>query len=118
LNHVRDFRVGSVWIKDNTPPDAVVVCEQPQAIYLYAQRATVQLQDDPSALADIVTRQNPVYLLIAPKLEWRHDGNLEYSAATQEVLKALQTDVLQGNLVFEDQKAMVRVFRLRSGVDR
>ena len=111
LDHVRDFTVGTTWLKTNTPVDAVVAAEQPQTVYLYSDRATVALPMDPLALVERFPGV-PVYVLIAPQLKWSDSGTLEYNSLALKAQAALEQSSLV-DLVFEDGVHLVKVYHLR-----
>jgi hypothetical protein len=120
LNHVRDLSIGAFWIRDNTPVKAIVVAEQPEAVFLYAKRSAVGLPDHESEL-QVYAPRSPVYVLIAPELKWRNDGILEYSDNTRQFLESLQLGKARDpelSLVFEDRAAKVMVFQLDGEVAR
>jgi 4-amino-4-deoxy-L-arabinose transferase-like glycosyltransferase len=113
LNHVRDLRVGTTWIKENTASDAVIIAEQAPAVHLYAERATIELGRDLRALNARLTQGNAIYLLLAPALKWSDSGQLEYSSSTRLVLSTLHSgDGPTACLVFEDIANLVQVYRL------
>jgi hypothetical protein len=111
LDHVRDFRAGASWLRANAPAEAVVAAQQPQAIYLYAGRPTIDL---PPALDDLSTLAcaRPVYALLAPRLEWRSDGRLVDDALTTSARQALEAGALGAEAVYTDAAQRVEVFRL------
>jgi hypothetical protein len=111
LDHVRDFTVGTTWLEENTPPDAVVAAEQPQTVYLYSNRATVGLPPDPLELCDRFPGV-PVYVLIAPELKWSDSGALEYTRIALGAQAVLEQSSL-ADLVFEDGAHLVKVYHLR-----
>jgi len=41
LEYTRDLRVGTIWLRENSSKDALIMAQQPQSIYLYSQRKTV-----------------------------------------------------------------------------
>jgi hypothetical protein len=121
--HTRDLRVGTTWLKENTDPDAVVLCQEPQSIYLYAGRKTVgyppvNSSRDPEQL---IQDWDVDYILVAPKLEWREDGSLRYDDFTGQVFIPLLEDLVsRGQLVLVYQsreKDMVKVFQTVRSVD-
>ena len=110
-----DLSVGASWIAENTEHDAVVVAEQPEAIHLYTRRSTVQLTDSVETLADLVTAQSHVNLLVAPTMEWASTGALKHSRETQSLLEGLPAAPLRAEKVYEDRPALVKVYRLEPG---
>lgn len=117
LQYVRDFQVGTVWLRENSPSDAVIMAQQPQSVYLYSDRKTVDYARiaDSSQLKDAIQRQNIDYILVAPKLEWRQDGLLVYDAYTQETfLPSINQLEAQRELylIYESEKDMVKLYQV------
>lgn len=112
LNHVRDFSVGTTWLRENTEPDAVIAAEQPAAIFLYAQRSTVDLPKEVGELQALRSHFNHLYVLIAPQLVWSEGRELRYSRNAQEMLDSLESGVVPATVVFQNEREMVRVYRL------
>jgi hypothetical protein len=112
LSHVRDFRVGTMWIRENTESDAVIIAEQPVTIYLYARRATINLPTGVTGLQAMGSQLGHPYVLIAPQLKWSDTGELSYDGNTQLLHEALQSGVVPATMVFENELEMVQVYRL------
>ena len=112
LNHVRDFRVGTTWIRDNAEADALIIAKEPHAIYLYAHRSTVDLPTSVADLQTIVSQWDHPYVLIAPKQDRSDAGEWSYDNSTQVLFEALQSGVVPAQIVFEDGSAMVRLYQV------
>jgi len=110
-DHTLDLRVGTTWIRENTPSNAVVFAEQPLAVSLYAQRSTAGLLP-PDDLVDQACLQ-PTFLLIAPKLEWHHDDQLELSTVSTNLEVALQQERIDGTMVFRAMEAKVVIYHIQ-----
>ncbi len=111
LNHVRDFRTGTSWLRGNAPADAVILAEQPQSIYLYSGRATIEL---PAEFADVraMACKYKAYALLAPVLEWTNDRIYRYDEKTIELRSALTTNTISGQLVFSDEAEKVEIYQI------
>jgi|GEM_PF-3073632 len=117
VGHTRNFEIGASWIRENTPPDAFVVAEHNEIIHLYAGRATGPLPDTTVSLVSSLPSHRSVYLLVAPEIEWSPTGALRYTERTQLFREALKTGVLPADLVYDNEPAMVMVYRLRPVMD-
>jgi len=117
LQYVRDLRVGSTWLRQNSPPDAVVMAEQPQSIYLYSRRKTV-LIPRVSSLEEFrshLDEEDIQYLLVAPEVEWRQDGELVYSDYTRQKVLPWVEELLssgQAARVYQSEEDKVDVYRV------
>lgn len=110
VDHVPDFRIGNAWIKEHTSSDAIVFAEDPEIVYLYSQRTARKL---PTDAKNLNAQGDSVYVLIAPALYWYPDkDSFQYSRETLRVLDQLQTNVMPYELVFEDQSAKIKVYRV------
>lgn len=115
--YTRDLRVGTTWLRDNSPSDALIMAQQPQSVYLYSQRKTIGYPDSANfaELQKVIEDRGVDYILIAPKLEWRADGSLVYDEYTRNIFlpfvnKLTHMERLQ--LVYESEEDMVLVFQV------
>lgn len=115
--YTRNLRVGTTWLRDNSPADALIMAQQPQSIYLYSQRKTIEYPDvaNFADLQKVIEERGVDYILIAPKLEWRADGSLVYDEYTRDIFLPLlnrlrQMERLQ--LVYESEEDKVMVFQV------
>jgi hypothetical protein len=113
LQHVPDLRVGTTWLREHAPPDALVIAEHPRVIYRYAERATAAFPNEVTASAKPASQQ-PTYVLLMPELRWRNDGLRSYSARTQQWADALTAPGSRAKMVFQDMLAKVLVFEIDS----
>jgi hypothetical protein len=111
--HVRDLEIGTSWIREHAPQDALVVAEYHDVLYPYLRRASTWVPSDLATLRAFSTHRPTTYLLIGPKLEWSNTGEIRYSEQGQTLLRAMEDGSLAGELVFEDRKALVHVFLLQ-----
>jgi len=104
LQYVRDLRVGTRWLKENTSSDAIVMAQQSQGIYLYSERKTVDFPfegNHPSKgqFENILRTQGVNYILVAPEMAWHQDGSLSYDQFTSETMLPLLDELKQQNIV-------------------
>ena len=120
LQYVRDLRVGTKWLKENSSNDAIVMAQQPQGIYLYSERKTVDypLETDCQSTDQFektLRSQGIDYILIAPEMAWRPDGSLSYDKFTSETMlptldNLLEKDVVK--VVYASEFDLVVVYQL------
>lgn len=110
--YVRDFQIGTIWLRENSPIDAVIMAEQPQSIYLYSQRKTVEYT---AAVEEAIEENAMAYILVAPRLEWREDSSLVYSVVTSQTLPLLSRLESMGRLtlVYQSSVNMVQVYEVQ-----
>lgn len=117
LAYTRDLRIGASWLRENSSQDALIMAQQPQSIYLYAQRQTVDYPaiNDARELKRYILAQGIDYILVAPKLEWRADGSLQYDNYTRDIVLPflnLLTETCHLRLVYESTEDMVKVYQV------
>ncbi len=118
VSPVRDFSVGTGWLAENTPADAVVMAEQSRAIYLYSQRRTVDYDyniSDAAALQAYWDETGADYVMVAPFLTWRPEGDLIYDDYTRDVFIPLIDDLRAADtlqLVYESPADMVTIYQI------
>jgi hypothetical protein len=106
------------WLRSHTPPDAVVMTEYPVALHLHSDRSTVAAPEVASA-ADLLAQLDTYgvgFVEIGPKLEWRLDGQRQYSSYAAEtffpVLERLQEEG-RLSLVYEsDPHDRIRIYQV------
>jgi hypothetical protein len=118
-DHVRDFRVGVSWLREHTPPDAVVMADESITIHLYTHRATVPQPTVTSAaeLTQFLHTYRVSQVLIGPQREWQLDGIRRYDDYTRKTLLPLLEELTasgQLRLVYESTpRELVRIYDVR-----
>lgn len=114
--HVGDLSQRTRWIRENTPPEAVIMSEYPVLDYLYGDRPTTYIPLEPDRVAQEIDARQADYLLLAPELAWIQPAYMpNFSERLQLVLPALQ-ELIQSNrltLVYQDPDNLVRVYRIQ-----
>lgn len=117
LRHVLDLRVGTTWLRTNSPPDAVIMAVEPRIVYLYSGRKTIQQPPTPdnANVQRAVAQHGVDYVMIAPAVGWSQDGGLSYGDRTTRLMVPLvRTLVANGQLtpVFESRRDLVQVYQV------
>lgn len=71
--HVGELSERTVWLRDNTIPEAIVMSEYPVIDYLYSNRQTAAIPMKNPTLAefsDFLIQKKIDYILIAPQISW------------------------------------------------
>jgi hypothetical protein len=111
-----DLEPGASWIAANAEPDAIVVAENPVPRYLHTRRRTgyFPAAASPDRFVQALLEQGVDYLLVTPPLRPSLDAS--FSAYTRDVvLPAVALRPTFFELVFSDEAANVRVFRVLAG---
>jgi hypothetical protein len=122
LEYVRDLRVGAMWLKENSGKDDLVMAQQPQGIYLYSERKTMDFPphyefESAEDFESIVRNRGVDYIVIAPDLVWREDGLLEYDNFTGELILPVMNELNQTNsveVVYSSEADKVIVYKVSS----
>lgn len=110
-DYVLDLRIGTNWISQNTPVDAIVSAEQTNAAYLYANRPTVPLTTDRQTIRRLAC-ERPMFVVVAPPLVWGNTRLLEPSPAAVQMIHAAQGAELATEIVFEDTASGIKVVHI------
>lgn len=111
-HHAPDLQSGAAWIRDNVEPDAIIIAPNAASRALYFKRAAVELAS--ARPAEVTSLRVPVYVLIAPAINWNTPVDLEYEEPTEQLGAAVAAGAWGAQPVFEDAAALVRVYRLPS----
>ena len=116
--YVRDFHVGTTWLKERTPPDAVVMAQWPETVHLYASRQTVPYPtaESTAELAHFLSQYDVDYVFVEPAVQWDPNGVRRYDKAMQLLLRLLAPLEAIGRLtlVYESSpKEKVRIYHVQ-----
>lgn len=116
LSFVRDLREGTTWLRQRTPPDAIVLAAEAPSVHIYSERPVVALQENVTseAMWRLARQTGARYLLIGPALIWNDDRVLRYDATTAALLPEIEAAARRGGLelVYESPpEQLVRIYR-------
>jgi hypothetical protein len=64
-----DYNDASLWLKDNTPSDAIIMTREPQSVHLYSQRRSIMIPNENlSLIIAFGEKYNASYLILTEKL--------------------------------------------------
>jgi hypothetical protein len=118
---VPDLKVGASWLKENSSSEALIMAQQPQAIYVYSERHTIDYPYDnqfysPDQFLGILHKNKVDYIILAPEMNWRYDGLLDYDEVTsRKVIPILNELAQRGTIdeVYQSEKDLVIVYSVR-----
>lgn len=121
LNPIRDkmidLTIGTAWISENAPNNAIVACQDPVPMSLYTNTYTVSYPttNPEETFMDWLLGGNADYLIIAPRLAQSIsiETDITANAAAQTVLSFPN----QFRLVFQDVSASVMVYEIIESED-
>lgn len=108
-----DLSIGTSWVAENAPADAIVMVNEPVPAYLHVQRKTINFPKNGQELEQYIENQGIDFIVIAPLLQTPRSTELSKDAKEVMALMDVSTDLFR--LVFEDKKNNVRVYEYING---
>lgn len=103
-----DLSIGTSWIAENAPADAIVMVNEPVPAYVHVQRKTINFPKNGQDLEKYLQNQGIDYIVVAPPLQSPPAKELDRD--TEEVLAILASAPDTYRIVFEDADRRVKVF--------
>ena len=115
--HLGDLQIGTVWLRANSEPADIVLARNPDNIFLYSDRRTLDYPrvKTQAQLREFLSIHGVDYILIAPKLQWSSDGQLAYDDYTAQYFLPLLTSLQEDRSlvsVFKSEPDLVEVFQV------
>jgi hypothetical protein len=108
-----DLSVGTTWIRQTAPSDAVIMTRDPIPRFLYARRATVYYPSKEQDLEAYIRDLGVDYILVAPILKTPRDNTLDQYTRLQ-LLPYLTANSERFKVVFANPEHNVQVYEVRS----
>ena len=103
-----DLSIGSSWIAENAPADAIVMVNEPVPAYVHVKRKTINFPKNGQDLEQYLNNQGVDYIIIAPLLQSPRGTELDKD------IKEIQVEIVslpgEFQLVFEDEENNVTVY--------
>jgi hypothetical protein len=120
LLYVRDLKVGTTWLKENSSQNSLIMAQQPQSIYLYSDRHTIdfptlELCQSSRQFEDILQTQGVDYIIVAPEMAWHQNGQLTYDRFTTEKILPILGDLYKEHVLevaYESEADRVIIYQL------
>lgn len=115
--NIRNLEVGALWLREHSPANAVFMARNPDSVYVHAERQVLDypLEFEQGPFLNYLTDRHVAYVLVAPELWWRDDGQLAYDEvmATKylPLIESLEAKTLLVS-VFRSEPDKVEVFRV------
>ena len=104
-----DLSIGTSWVAENAPADAIVMVNEPVPAYVHVKRKTIGFPKNDQELEKYLDNQGIDYIVIAPLLQSPPSTELDVTIEEQ-ILPMLVSKPEMYALVFEDGQNNVRVF--------
>lgn len=103
-----DLSLGTSWVAENAPTDAIVMVNEPVPAYVHVQRKTINFPKNNQELEAYLQNQGVEYIVIAPLLQSPRSPELSKDVNAIKIeIDSLPDKFL---LVFEDADNNVRVY--------
>jgi hypothetical protein len=115
---VGDVTRRTLWIKDHTAPDSIILSEIPEMDYVYSGRLTVRYPrnfTNKDEMINLIREKGIDYILLAPQLGWDESGySPEYSNLAKQFFPLFKQLEEQGmiTIVFISTDDLVTVYRV------
>lgn len=103
-----DLSLGTSWVAENAPTDAIVMVNEPVPAYVHVQRKTINFPKNEQDLEQYINNQGIDYIVIAPLLQSPKSTGLSKDVNAIKIEIDSSPDRFQ--LVFEDAGNNVRVY--------
>lgn len=107
-----DLSIGTSWVADNAPADAVVMVNEPVPAYVHVKRKTINFPKNDQGLQQYLNNQGIDYIVISPLLQ--SPRSIELSKDVKELQATIEGLSDAFELVFEDTKNNVKVYRYQA----
>ena len=116
-NQMTDLSIGTDWVSQNAPSDAIVMVNEPVPAYVHAQRKTVAYPNDGQDLEKYLNNQGIDYIVISPKLQSPRTTKLDELAETQ-ILPILESNPNRFVVVYSNSEYNVTVYKYEGDADQ
>lgn len=104
-----NLSLGTSWVAENAPADAVVMVNEPVPAYVHVKRKTINFPKNDQSLQQYLDNQGVDYIVIAPLLQ--SPKSAELSKDVKEIQTTIESLPDAFELVFEDIENNVKVYR-------
>ncbi|MBC7879134.1 MAG: hypothetical protein H7Y59_18335 [Anaerolineales bacterium] len=116
-NQMTDLSIGTNWISQNAPSDAIVMVNEPVPAYIHVQRKTIGYPNDNQDLEKYLNNQGIDYIVVSPKLQSPRTTKLdEYTEA--QILPVLMSNPERFIVVYNNSEYNVTVYQYEGDINQ
>ena len=104
-----DLAIGTSWVAENAPADAIVMVNEPVPAYVHVKRKTINFPKNDQDLETYIKNQEIDYIVIAPLLQ--SPKSTELDKDTEDFKTSIEALPEKFQLVFEDKDNNVQVYQ-------
>lgn len=112
MNQMTDLSIGTSWVAENSPPDTVVMVNEPVPAYPHVRRKTVAFPRRGQDFETYLNNQNVSYIIVSPRLQSPRTAELDEYLAKQ-ILPLLESAPERFVMVYFNPEHNVRVYQVR-----
>ncbi|RJP52828.1 MAG: hypothetical protein C4586_02430 [Anaerolineaceae bacterium] len=109
MDQMTDLSVGTSWVSENTPPDAIVMVNEPVPAYVHVRRKTIGYPNAGQDLEKYLNNQGIDYIVVSPKLQSPRNKDLDENIENQ-VLPILESAPEKFMVVYSNPEYNVTVY--------
>lgn len=106
-----DLSLGTSWVAENAPADAIVMVNEPVPAYVHVKRQTINFPKNGQELEAYLQNQSIDYIVIAPLLQ--SPRNTELSKDVEVTLAQMEASPNIFQLVFDDSENNIKVYEYK-----
>lgn len=111
MNQMSDLSIGTSWVAENTPPDAIVMVNEPVPAYPHVRRKTVSFpRQSQQNFETFLNNQSINYIVIAPRLQSPRGTELD-DYIRERVLPVIESAPERFIMVYFNAEHNVTVYR-------
>ena len=114
MNQMTDISIGTSWVAENAPRDAIVMVNEPVPAYVHVQRKTIGYPKADRDLVSYLNNQGIDYIVVSPKLQSPRSAELDEDVATR-ILPILNSQRDKFIVVFQNDEYNVTVYEYLGG---
>lgn len=108
-----DLSIGTSWVAENAPLDAIIMVNEPVPAYVHVKRRTINFPKNDQDLVMYLDNQGIDFVVIAPLLQ--SPRNTDLGTEVQRIAAEMEASPETYRLVFEDVENNVRVYEYKTG---
>jgi hypothetical protein len=114
MNQMTDISIGTNWVAENAPSDAIVMVNEPVPAYVQVKRKTIGYPKAGQDLESYLNNQGIDYIVVSPKLQSPRSTELDEFMINQ-VLPILNSQTDKYKIVFTNAEYNVTVYEYLGG---
>ncbi|HNH26224.1 MAG TPA: hypothetical protein PLR93_04350 [Anaerolineales bacterium] len=104
-----DLSIGTSWVSENAPADAIVMVNEPVPAYVHVKHKTINFPKNDQDLEQYIKKQDIEYIIIAPLLQ--SPKSTELSKDIQAIQSQIESQPNAFQVVFESKENNVTVYQ-------